>query len=148
MRVGREVKQQVTDAWLEGRKPAAASAMSDEERRTMADALMSLPKDRIVPAMRSAGLDREADETERRLAEEHLLELRREQLEGIMSLPVEERLPRLIAEGFTEEAKALSEELSAGSDESEKSEIPVQEAAPSKAKAQRKKCGRTKKSSR
>lgn len=113
MRVGREVKRQVLASELNRRK-AAVPTMSDEERKALYEALLKLPKDKIVPALRSAGLSAEADEVENKFAEEHLLEMRNEQLERINALPVEERLPELIAAGFDEEAKALSEELAAG----------------------------------
>lgn len=85
--------------------------LSEEERSKMAESLRSLPKDKVVSAMRSAGLDKEADDMEHQLAEEYLAEQRREKLEELQSLPEEERLQRLIELGYTDEAKALSEQL-------------------------------------
>ena len=112
MRVGKEVQRQVLAEELERRRPKAV-AMEPTERRRLYDNLMTLPRDRQVPALRSAGLAEEADELERTRAEEHLLDLRREQLERIGALPEDERMERLIAEGFTDEARELSERLAA-----------------------------------
>lgn len=112
MRVGKEVQRQVLAEELK-KKRTSQLDMSEEERQSLAKALMTLPKDRIVPALRSAGLDKEADEAEQKFAEEHLAELRLKKLDEINGLPVEERLSQLIANGFTDEAKALSEQMAA-----------------------------------
>ena len=87
--------------------------MSDDERKRLYDNLMTLPRDKQVPALRSAGLTAEADALEQKMAEEHLEELRRQKLESINALPEDERMSELIAAGFTDEAKALSEKLAA-----------------------------------
>ena len=110
MRVGKEVQRQVLAEDLKRRRPQPA-AMSDEERKSLYDNLMTLPRDKQVPALRSAGLTAEADALEQKMAEEHLEELRRQKLESINALPEDERMSELIANGFTEEAKALSEKL-------------------------------------
>ena len=112
MRIGKEVKRQVLAEDLKRRKPQQA-AMSDDERKRLYDNLMTLPRDKQVPALRSAGLTAEADALEQKMAEEHLEELRRQKLESINALPEDERMSELIAAGFTDEAKALSEKLSA-----------------------------------
>jgi len=112
MRIGKEVKRQVLAEDLKRRKPQPA-AMSDDERKSLYDNLMTLPRDKQVPALRSAGLTAEADALEQKMAEEHLEELRRQKLESINALPEDERMSELIANGFTDEAKALSEKLAA-----------------------------------
>lgn len=112
MRIGKEVKRQVLAEDLKRRRPQSA-AMSDDERKSLYDNLMTLPRDKQVPALRSAGLTAEADALEQKMAEEHLEELRRQKLESINALPEDERMSELIANGFTEEAKALSEKLAA-----------------------------------
>lgn len=112
MRVGKEVQRQVMAEELKRRK-AQPLQMSAEDRKKIYDGLMTLPKDRQIPALRSAGLDEEADLLEQQRAEEHLEELRQERLDAINALPVEERMVALIEGGFTEEAKALSEQLAA-----------------------------------
>ena len=112
MRIGKEVKRQVLAEDLKRRKPQP-SVMSDDERKRLYDNLMTLPRDKQVPALRSAGLTAEADALEQKMAEEHLEELRRQKLESINALPEDERMSELIAAGFTDEAKALSEKLAA-----------------------------------
>ena len=112
MRIGKEVKRQVLAEDLKRRKPQPA-AMSDDERKSLYDNLMTLPRDKQVPALRSAGLTAEADAIEQKMAEDHLDELRRQKLESINALPEDERMSELIANGFTDEAKALSEKLAA-----------------------------------
>jgi len=112
MRVGKEVKRQILAEDLKRRRPQPA-AMSDNERKSLYDNLMTLPRDKQVPALRSAGLTAEADALEQKMAEEHLEELRRQKLESINALPEDERMYELIAAGFTDEAKALSEKLAA-----------------------------------
>ena len=112
MRIGKEVKRQVLAEDLKRRRPQSA-AMSDDERKSLYDNLMTLPRDKQVPALRSAGLTAEADALEQKMAEEHLEELRRQKLESINALPEDERMSELIAAGFTDEAKALSEKLAA-----------------------------------
>ena len=112
MRIGKEVKRQVLAEDLKRRRPQPA-AMSDDERKSLYDNLMTLPRDKQVPALRSAGLTAEADALEQKMAEEHLEELRRQKLESINALPEDERMSELIAAGFTDEAKALSEKLAA-----------------------------------
>jgi len=81
------------------------------------------------------------------MAEEHLAELRRQNLEEINGLPLDERLAQLIANGFTEEAKALSEQLSADEEPSEdEGPAPVVDDDVSPAEKPKKKGGRPKKS--
>lgn len=143
MRVGREVKRQVLAEELKKRK-VSAPAMSEEERKAMKEALMRLPKDRIVPALRSAGLSEEADEVEQQFAQEHLREMRDEQLAKINALPADERLEQLIANGFKEEAKALSEELAAKEEEVSEPDVKEEE----EPKTAKKKGGRPKKNAK
>ena len=112
MRIGKEVKRQILAEDLKRRRPQPA-AMSDNERKSLYDNLMTLPRDKQVPALRSAGLTAEADALEQKMAEEHLEELRRQKLESINALPEDERMSELIAAGFTDEAKVLSEKLAA-----------------------------------
>lgn len=106
------MKRQVLAEDLKRRRPQPA-VMSDDERKSLYDNLMTLPRDKQVPALRSAGLTAEADALEQKMAEEHLEELRRQKLESINALPEDERMSELIANGFTDEAKALSEKLAA-----------------------------------
>lgn len=106
------MKRQVLAEDLKRRRPQPA-VMSDDERKSLYDNLMTLPRDKQVPALRSAGLTAEADALEQKMAEEHLEELRRQKLESINALPEDERMSELIAAGFTDEAKALSEKLAA-----------------------------------
>ena len=95
------------------RRKSSPLQMSEEDRKRLYDSLMTLPRDRQIPALRSAGLMDEADALEQQRAEEHLEEMRNEKLAAINALPVEERMVELIANGFTDEAKALSEQLAA-----------------------------------
>lgn len=81
---------------------------TEDERKALVDSLMRLPKDKIIPALRSAGLDKEADEVEQKFAQEHLGELRKEKVAEIMALPEEERIAALFDAGFNEEAAAES----------------------------------------
>lgn len=81
---------------------------TEDERKALVDSLMRLPKDKIIPALRSAGLDKEADEVEQKFAQEHLGELRKEKVAEIMALPEEERIAALLDAGFNEEAAAES----------------------------------------
>ena len=126
MRVGKEVQRQVLAEDLKRRRPQTA-AMSDDERKSLYDNLMTLPRDKQVPALRSAGLTAEADALEQRMAEEHLEELRRQKLESINALPEDERMSELIAAGFTDEAKALSEKLAAETNDDAKVEEQTEE---------------------
>jgi hypothetical protein len=148
MRVGREVQRQVLADEI-GRKGRRPVEMNEDERRSMAEALMTLPRDRRVAALRSAGLAEEADELERRMAEEHIAEMRRQVLDRINELPEDERLAALVAEGFDDEARELSERLAAAADAVETVEEPVEEPVkedrPAKAAAPKKKGGRTRK---
>lgn len=148
MRVGREVQRQVLADEI-GRKGRRPVEMNEDERRSMAEALMTLPRDRRVAALRSAGLAEEADELERRMAEEHIAEMRRQVLDRINELPEDERLAALVAEGFDDEARELSERLSAAAEAAETVEEPVEEPVkedrPAKAAAPKKKGGRTRK---
>ena len=91
---------------------------------------LDLPKDKIIPAMRSAGLDDEANELEQQFAQEHLMEMRSQRLAEIYAMPEDEQLGVLIAEGYTEEAKELSERLAAEKDEETPAEAeePAEEA--------------------
>lgn len=79
-----------------------------DERKALVDSLMRLPKEKVIPALRSAGLDDEANALEQKMAQEHLGEMRKEKLAEIMALPEEERLTALLDNGFTEEAAAES----------------------------------------
>lgn len=148
MRVGREVQRQVLADEI-GRKGRRPVEMNGDERRSMAEALMTLPRDRRVAALRSAGLAEEADELERRMAEEHIAEMRRQVLDRINALPEDERLAALVAEGFDDEARDLSERLAAAAEAAETVEEPVEEPMkedrPAKAAAPKKKGGRTRK---
>ena len=148
MRVGREVQRQVLADEI-GRKGRRPVEMNEDERRSMAEALMTLPRDRRVAALRSAGLAEEADELERRMAEEHIAEMRRQVLDRINELPEDERLAALVAEGFDDEARELSERLAAAAEAVETVEEPVEEPVkedrPAKAAAPKKKGGRTRK---
>lgn len=148
MRVGREVQRQVLADEI-GRKGRRPVEMNEDERRSMAEALMTLPRDRRVAALRSAGLAEEADELERRMAEEHIAEMRRQVLDRLNELPEDERLAALVAEGFDDEARELSERLAAAADAVETVEEPVEEPVKedrtAKAAAQKKKGGRTRK---
>ena len=138
-------------------------AMTQESRKQLADALMQLPKEKIIPAMRSAGLDDEANELEQQFAQDHLMELRQQRLAEIYALPEDEQLSLLIGEGYTEEAKELSERLAAETeeevhdnaapadvDESPESAEPADNGADAvpeeKAAPEKKKSGRPKKS--
>lgn len=125
MRVGKEVQRQVLAEDLKRRKPQPA-AMSDDERKSLYDNLMTLPRDKQVPALRSAGLTAEADALEQKMAEEHLEELRSQKLESINALPEDERMSELIAAGFTDEAKALSEKLAAETNTDEDAKVEEQ----------------------
>lgn len=79
-----------------------------DERKALVDSLMRLPKDKVIPALRSAGLDDEANALEQKMAQKHLDEMRKEKLAEIMALPEDERLAALLDNGFTEEAAAES----------------------------------------
>lgn len=100
--------------------------LSDEEKANLLQSIKLMPKDKWVSALRSAGLDAEADECERSLAEEHLreleLEARKKRLDEIMAMDEDEQLALLIAEGYEEEAKALSEKLAVANAESSPTE--------------------------
>ena len=103
--------------------PLASEGMSDEQKVRFIESVRQMPKEKWVSALRSAGLNEEADDCERSLAAEHLLELqlteREKRLKEILAMDEEERLPLLIAEGFEEVAASLSEKLSAGMEEHE-----------------------------
>lgn len=115
IRVGRDAKRLYTSGIVENRERVAPS-MSDEERSKLIVSIKQMPKEKWVSALRSAGLNDEADECERSLAEEHLAELnqqaRANRLEEILSMPEDEQLALLVAEGYEEVAKDLSERLS------------------------------------
>lgn len=156
MRIGREVKRQVVLEDLKRQQREQVHSMTQESRKQLAETLMHLPKDKIIPAMRSAGLDDEANELEQQFAQEHLMEMRQQRLAEIYAMPEDEQLGVLIAEGYTEEAKELSERLAAEKEE----EAPAEEApeelsepekvdeAPAKEPAAKKKGGRPKKSAK
>ena len=126
MRIGREVKRQVVLEDLKRQQREQVHSMTQESRKQLAETLMHLPKDKIIPAMRSAGLDDEANELEQQFAQEHLMEMRSQRLAEIYAMPEDEQLGVLIAEGYTEEAKELSERLAAEKDE----ETPAEAEAP------------------
>lgn len=123
MRIGREVKRQVVLEDLKRQQREQVHSMTQESRKQLAETLMHLPKDKIIPAMRSAGLDDEANDLEQQFAQEHLMEMRQQRLAEIYAMPEDEQLGVLIAEGYTEEAKELSERLAA-----EKKEVTEEEA--------------------
>ncbi len=81
---------------------------TEDERKALVASLMRLPKDKVVPALRSAGLDAEADELEQKMAQSHLVELRKEKVTEIMKLSEGERVAALLDAGFNEEAAAES----------------------------------------
>ncbi|MBR1556506.1 MAG: hypothetical protein IJ647_01900 [Prevotella sp.] len=109
IRVGKTNPKPFTaDASMNLGRNALKQTYTDEERKALVASLMRLPKDKVLPALRSAGLDKEADELEQKLAQEHLGEMRKEKLAGIMALPEEERLTALLDNGFNEEAAAES----------------------------------------
>ena len=147
MRVGKEVQRQVLAEELK-KKPVAAVDYSADERKTLADALMKLPKAKVAAALRSAGLFEEADAYEQKQAEEHLQEMRGDQLKRIMSLPVDERLAQLIANGFTDEAKALSEQMAAEQEHAAADDAKEAADGEKPAEAPKKKGGRPKKVSK
>lgn len=87
---------------------------TEEEKKKILDAIVtSLPKARIPAALRSSGLNEEADFYEKKFAEEEEQMKREIRLKEILALPEEEQLPLLLAEGYNDEAKELSERLSA-----------------------------------
>ena len=129
MRIGREVKRQVVLEDLKRQQREQVHAMTQESRKQLAETLMHLPKDKIIPAMRSAGLDDEANELEQQFAQEHLMEMRQQRLAEIYAMPEDEQLGVLIAEGYTEEAKELSERLAAEKEEEAPAEDVTDEAA-------------------
>jgi site-specific DNA-adenine methylase len=170
MRIGREVKRQVVLEDLKRQQREQVHSMTQESRKQLAETLMHLPKDKIIPAMRSAGLDDEANDLEQQFAQEHLMEMRQQRLAEIYAMPEDEQLGVLIAEGYTEEAKELSERLAADKEEVTEEEAPAEEApdeaavatepevlvpepekvdeAPAKEPAVKKKSGRPKKSAK
>ena len=166
MRIGREVKRQVVLEDLKRQQREQVHSMTQESRKQLAETLMHLPKDKIIPAMRSAGLDDEANELEQQFAQEHLMEMRQQRLAEIYAMPEDEQLGVLIAEGYTEEAKELSERLAAEKEEEAPAEDVTDEAAvatepevlvpepekvdeaPAKEPTQKKKGGRPKKSAK
>lgn len=166
MRIGREVKRQVVLEDLKRQQREQVHSMTQESRKQLAETLMHLPKDKIIPAMRSAGLDDEANDLEQQLAQEHLMEMRQQRLAEIYAMPEDEQLGVLIAEGYTEEAKELSERLAAEKEEEAPAEDVTDEAAvatepevlvpepekvdeaPAKEPAAKKKSGRPKKSAK
>lgn len=101
---------------------AAPKQMSEEEKTVFMESLKKLPKDKWVSALRNAGLEEEANECEKALAEEHLHELnaknRAKRLAEIQAMDDEEaQLQLLLDEGFTDEAGALAEKLAAKAEE-------------------------------
>lgn len=96
---------------------ASEKSLSEEDKAKLIENIKALPKDKWVSALRSAGLEKEADECEKSLAEEHIHEMkvaaRNQRLAEIKALDEDEQLPLLLEEGFDDEAKALSEKLSA-----------------------------------
>ena len=168
MRIGREVKRQVVLEDLKRQQREQVHSMTQESRKQLAETLMHLPKERIIPAMRSAGLDDEANELEQQFAQEHLMEMRQQRLAEIYAMPEDEQLGVLIAEGYTEEAKELSERLAADKEEVTEEEAPAEDVtdeaavatevlvpepekvdeAPAKEPAAKKKSGRPKKSAK
>lgn len=96
---------------------ASEKSLSEEDKAKLIENIKALPKDKWVSALRSAGLEKEADECEKSLAEEHIHEMkvdaRKQRLAEIKALDEDEQLPLLLEEGFDDEAKALSEKLSA-----------------------------------
>jgi len=101
---------------------AAPKQMSEDEKAAFIESLKKLPKDKWVSALRNAGLNEEANECERSLAEEHLHEInaknRAKRLAEIQAMEDEEaQLQILLDEGFTDEASALAEKLAAKAEE-------------------------------
>lgn len=146
---------------------------TDEEKEKIVNALVStLPKERITAALRSAGLNEEAELYEKKFADEEKQKRREIRLKEILALPEEEQLTLLLAEGYDEEAKELSERLSAAQEktdegtgeENEGEEVPadgttseltdegaadagIQEAPEAPVDQEKKKVGRPKKDS-
>ena len=125
IRIGR-VNQKTYEAGSITTGEAAQSApkkqMNEEEKAKFLESVQQLPKDKWVSALRNAGLEEEANECEKALAEEHLRELnaknRAKRLAEIHAMEdEEERLAVLIDEGFADEAKELAEQLSIKSEE-------------------------------
>jgi hypothetical protein len=101
---------------------AAPKQMSEEEKAAFMESVKKLPKDKWVSALRNAGLEEEANECEKALAEEHLHELnaknRAKRLAEIQAMDDEEaQLQLLLDEGFTDEAGTLAEKLAAKAEE-------------------------------
>lgn len=91
---------------------------TDEEKEKIINAIVgSLPKARIPAALRSAGLNEEADMYEKKFAEEEEQKRRETRLNEIRLLPDAEQLPILLAEGFEDEARELSERLAVAENE-------------------------------
>ena len=126
MRIGREVKRQVVLEDLKRQQREQVHSMTQESRKQLAETFMHLPKDKIISAMRSAGLDDEANDLEQQLAQEHLMEMRQQRLAEIYAMPEDEQLGVLIAEGYTEEAKELSERLAADKEDVTEEEAPAE----------------------
>ena len=92
--------------------PTLQKIYTEEEKEKIINAIVgSLPKARIPAALRSAGLNEEADMYEKKFAEEEEAKRRAVRLGEIRELPESEQLPILLAEGYEEEAKELSERL-------------------------------------
>ena len=90
--------------------------MTAEEKKDLVEKIMKMPKDQIVSELRKHGFTDIADITEAQMKEYDKNEqeyAREKRLAEIMALPVEEQLPLLLAEGYEDEAKELSERLSA-----------------------------------
>ena len=124
IRIGR-VNQKTYEAGSittgESAQSAPKKQMNEEEKAKFLESVQQLPKDKWVSALRNAGLEDEANECEKALAEEHLHELnaknRAKRLAEIQAMDEEEQLTLLIEEGFDEEAKELSERLAIKSEE-------------------------------
>ena len=92
--------------------PTLQKIYTEEEKEKIINAIVgSLPKARIPAALRSAGLNEEADMYEKKFAEEEEQKRREVRLKEILALPESEQLPILLAEGYEEESKELSERL-------------------------------------
>ena len=73
IRIGRSGQNTFDSNVAKVQKPA--ETMSEEHKANLIESILRMPKEKWVGAFRASGLDKEADEYEMMLAEEHLREM-------------------------------------------------------------------------
>lgn len=122
IRIGRMGQKTFDSNVVKVQKPA--ETMSEEHKANLIESILRMPKEKWVGAFRASGLDKEADEYEMMLAEEHLREMEKKDAPEVVPSEEEsvsdaektddgnEEESQPVADSVVSEETVLSEEVS------------------------------------